>query len=878
MDDDKKNLLIKYSVIGFLVLVFIVICLALYISFGSHKTEKKNNVQKNVSLVSGDKYTLDKTENYTWDSTDKGVAIVSNDGKIEALKEGDATVTITTDSETIVYTVHVDKIDKSVNLVAVKMYTNTLTINQGESYNMVVNIIPNNATNSDLTWYSSNPDVVKVENGVITGIGAGTCMVTVKSSNGNVDNCLVKVKGSSTGDSTITDIILDVNSIVLKNGIEYTLDYKIMPSESPNNIEWIVGDSEVATVEDGVIKTKKSGSTVVIARSGEIESEVYITVVDGTEDTPDVIDDGKTVHAETISLNQEIINLEIGETYLLMAEVLPENTTNKSVSWLSSNEEIVTIDEDGLVTAIGEGEATITAFAENDIFAFCDVKVKSKEEDNYEITLDMSNAVLSIGETIQLSETITPDNYVSDIEWSSSNESVATVNNGLVTAVNDGEATITAKLSNGNSASCYISVSTKVIKVMLINLNVEQINIKENGTAQLSYTVLPSTATNKTVTWSSSNTSVATVDGNGKVTAKSAGAAIITAKSTNGVTAKASVIVSPLKSITFDKTKMELKVNQTGKLTVTVVPASDKGKVSWKSSDTSVATVNTKGEVTARKNGTAKITATVNNQTATCTVTVTNSSSKGATTRSYTVKDYKWNNNSYKFWLYAPKTNGEAMPLVVYLRGDSHVKSDVNMVNNYGFSRIINEGGDYPFYMISPFCGHYLSYCSRGLAFYSEGNLHGFVMELVNYMIKNYNIDTNRIILVGEDTGGDGAYYMGSIYRNTFSSLVIVDARGFSYNEKSTYKKFVDPKDLTYLPIWVFQSKELEKITVNYNDEDIDIKLTYDPYEEAVKYVNRLKAAGANVKFTAIDGTYKKTESIFSNQELINWMLSQKKK
>lgn len=628
MDDDKKkNLLIKYAVIGFIVLVLLVILLAVYISFKGGKKTNKENVQKTVTLVSGDKYNLDTTLDYTWDSTDKNVAIVSNDGKIEALKEGNATITLTTDSDVIIYTVHVDKIDKSINLVAVKMYTNTLDINQGESYNMAVNIIPNNATNSDLTWYSSNTDVAKVENGIITGVGSGICVVTVKSSNGNVDNCLVKVKGNSTEESTITDIILDANSIVLKNGIEYTLDYKIMPSESPNNIEWIVGDEEVATVDGGVIKTKKSGSTVVIARSGEVESEVYITVVDGTEDTPDVIDDGKTVHAESITLNQESINLEIGETYLLMAEILPENTTNKSVSWLSSDEEIVTIDEDGYVTAVGEGEATITAFAENDIFVLCDVTVKSKEEDNYEIALDMSNAVLSIGETLQLSETITPDNYVSDIEWSSSNENVATVNNGLVTAISDGETVITAKLSNGNSASCYISVSTKVIKVLLINLNVEHIDIKENGTAQLSYTVLPSNATNKTVTWSSSNTSVVTVDGNGKVTAKSAGSAIITAKTTNGVTAKASVVVSPLKSISFDKTKLELKINETGKLTVTVVPSSDKGKVSWKSSDTSIATVNTKGEVTARKKGTAKITATVNNQTATCNVTVSNDSS-----------------------------------------------------------------------------------------------------------------------------------------------------------------------------------------------------------------------------------------------------------
>lgn len=632
MDEDLKKKLIKYSIIGFVALIVLVILLAIFVSSKGGSTNVETT-SKEIKLVSGDQYNLENVSDYTWDSTDKSVAIVSDNGKIEALKEGDTTITITEGKKVTKYVVHVEKIDESINLKGVKMFSNTIEINQGENYKMSVNLIPSNATNTELTWYSSNLNVATVENGVITGVGSGICVVTVKSSNGNVDNCLVKVKGSAHQDDTpIEDIVFHATSIVLKKDILYTLDYEVLPSESSNEILWTVGDNTVLNIENGMIETIGVGTTSVIATSGDVSREIYVTVVEGDSDTPDVIYDGKEVLATSIVLNIEDLSLEIGETYQLLYELLPFNTTDKTVTWSSYDDSVAEVDDAGTVIARREGVTIITA-ATKDISATCLVTVKGEGQDGggsnseYEVKMNMENSVLNVSETVQLSLEISPANYESTIEWTSEDPSIASVDSeGLVTAVSEGTTTITATLESGESASCNVSVSSSIIRVYLIKLNVEKISLKVGGTTQLSATILPSNATNKTITWSSSNSNVASVDKNGKVTAKAEGTAVITAKSINGVTAKASVVVVPKEGVfSLNKTTMTLKAGETGQLTLSGVSASDKGKVSWKTSDSSVATVDYTGKVTARKNGTATITATLNSKTVSCKVTVSGS-------------------------------------------------------------------------------------------------------------------------------------------------------------------------------------------------------------------------------------------------------------
>ncbi len=162
------------------------------------------------------------------------------------------------------------------------------------------------------------------------------------------------------------------------------------------------------------------------------------------------------------------------------------------------------------------------------------------------ITLDKTTATMKPDDTLQLTATVLPENAENKIlEWTSSNESIATVSNtGLVTAKVVGNVSITAKATDGSevTASCNITVK---IPVESVSLNKTSAQIDDyDTTVQLTATVLPNNATNKTVTWSSSNTNVATVDQNGLVTQKAEGTTIITATSNDDATKKASCTVT----------------------------------------------------------------------------------------------------------------------------------------------------------------------------------------------------------------------------------------------------------------------------------------------------------------------------------------------
>ena len=249
------------------------------------------------------------------------------------------------------------------------------------------------------------------------------------------------------------------------------------------------------------------------------------------------------------------------------------------------------------------------------------------------VSLNKSATTLTEGESETLTATITPSNATGDktVKWSSSNEAVATVDsNGKVTAKKAGTAVITATSSNGKTAGCTVTVKQKEIAITGISLNKSTTSLTEGESETLTATITPSNATgDKTVKWSSSNEAVATVDSNGKVTAKKAGTAVITATSSNGKTAGCTVTVKQkeiaITGISLNKSTTSLTEGESETLTATITPSNATGDktVKWSSSNEAVATVDSNGKVTAKKAGTAVITATSSNgKSASCTVTV----------------------------------------------------------------------------------------------------------------------------------------------------------------------------------------------------------------------------------------------------------------
>ena len=353
-------------------------------------------------------------------------------------------------------------------------------------------------------------------------------------------------------------------------------------------------------------------------------------------------DGGKTTRCDVtvvvpvtgVTLNKTFDAITAGTSDILVATVAPSNAANKSVTWSSSNTAVATVDSSGKVTAITAGTATITVTtADGGKTAACAVTVNAAIVYVTGVTLNKTTDTLTVGAADTLMATVNPSNATNkNVSWTSSNTAVATVDStGKVTAVAAGSATITVTTADGGkTATCAVTVNAAPVPVTGITLNKTSDALIAGASDTLVATVAPSNATNKNVTWLSSNTAVATVDSNGKVTAVDSGTAMITVTTADGgktaacavtVTVPVTGVMLSLGSYTF--------VDAIGAgvlLTATVFPANATNKnVTWSSSNTAVATVNSTGNVIAVASGSATITVTTadGGKTATCTITVT---------------------------------------------------------------------------------------------------------------------------------------------------------------------------------------------------------------------------------------------------------------
>ncbi len=242
------------------------------------------------------------------------------------------------------------------------------------------------------------------------------------------------------------------------------------------------------------------------------------------------------------------------------------------------------------------------------------------------VVLDKSTDTLAVDGSVQLTATVAPGIANNNVTWSNRNTAVTTVSdNGLVTVVAGGTDTITVTTADGVfTATCVITVNIPVTDVTLK----PSTTLAIDSTEQLTATFAPADATNKNVSWTSSDNDIATVDDAGLVTAVAAGTATITVTTEDGgktATCVVTVIV-PVTNVSLNNATASLSVGQTKQLTETIAPTdATNQQVAWASSDETVATVSNSGLVRAIKAGTATITVTTEDggKTATCVVTVT---------------------------------------------------------------------------------------------------------------------------------------------------------------------------------------------------------------------------------------------------------------
>lgn len=323
----------------------------------------------------------------------------------------------------------------------------------------------------------------------------------------------------------------------------------------------------------------------------------------------------------SVSLNKSSALIVKGKKTKLVATVSPSNARGK-IKWKSSNSRVATVSKNGVVTGKRKGKAKITVTVKGKsakVKASCTVKVVKPPK---KVKLNRKSIKLNRGKSFRLKAKIKPKSAYKKLSWSTSNSGVATVSSkGKVKAVGKGSAVITAKAINGKKAKCKVKVGVPVKSVSISSKSV----IKYRGDSfRLTAAVNPSDADGRKISWSSSNSKVASVSG-GKVSCLKGGTAKITASVANGKSATCTVKVREIpSSVKLDKSTLNLVLGSKYTLNATVLPSDAYNKkITWSSDNTYSAKVSKGGVVTALETGSANITAeTYNGKKAVCKVNV----------------------------------------------------------------------------------------------------------------------------------------------------------------------------------------------------------------------------------------------------------------
>lgn len=384
-------------------------------------------------------------------------------------------------------------------------------------------------------------------------------------------------------DCKTVDVNLYPTNMDLEVGETGQIQYQFNPVDSKPAATITFTSSNPAVAEvgfNGNVYAKGVGSAVVTAKTNfETTATCQIKV--------------RPTLASSVSLNRKALKMEIGESQRLIATVLPNNATNKAVRWVSSDAGVASVDENGVVVAKSVGHAQISAITQDgsDIVASCDVDVFMLAE---ELSLDMSEKKIGIGESFLLTAQVTPSEASHEVAWESSNPSVAYVDSsGKVEGLQTGTATIIAKTKDGTnlSASCEVVV---IRYVSDIKLSSNELDLTVGEEAKLTAVVNPSNATEQSLLWESADKNVVEVE-DGLVRALKNGTTDIIVSSVDGSNIRALCRVSVktlVSSILIEPKEFKLPVGGFKQLTVSILPESATNKdLEWSSSNSSVASV-----------------------------------------------------------------------------------------------------------------------------------------------------------------------------------------------------------------------------------------------------------------------------------------------
>lgn len=365
--------------------------------------------------------------------------------------------------------------------------------------------------------YQKETTAYKVEDIALTA-GKHTIAVTY---HGAKTSFVVTVK-----DIPVSSLKLDQNNVVLRPKESVQLQENIQPANATDkSVSWKSDNPAVASVDEkGRVTALKNGTAVISAvMKNGLRAECKITV---------------KIAVDYVQLDSTYKDVYVTQTGQLNATVYPEDATNKKVKWRSTNTSVVSVDQTGHYKALKSGFAYIYATSEDNehIERFCEINVNVPP---VEVNIQESSLNLKRGQSYQLNYTAySPTGVDVAFKWESVDPKIASVNQkGVITALREGVISITLNSSYYNGGDMVLVTVTNPVSAL--KMNKTSANMTKGSYLQLSASVSPSDASNKGLTWTSSNKNILTVSSSGKVYAKGFGTATITAQAKDGSKTKA---------------------------------------------------------------------------------------------------------------------------------------------------------------------------------------------------------------------------------------------------------------------------------------------------------------------------------------------------
>lgn len=521
-----------------------------------------------------------------------------------------------------------------------------LTVFEGDTLALSLMRQGNCAADGELTFVSGRTNIATVdENGVVTGLTKGqtTITATLKTEKRTWKASVTVTVARAVTDITVNETGLTIYDaadplishltggagdrvLLMRKGKQVSLRATLSPSDANNRSYTVASsDTDVVRVSSSTLTARGVGECIVtVASESNPEVSVDYRVIVITPVT------GVTVTADTKTLF-------IGATAQLTATVKPADASITGVKWESTNEKVAIVDEYGVVTGVGRGQATIRATAADGSGQRASVNVTVKQQPE-SITLSGLNGNIRVGGGVTLKATVLP-NTTSDkaVVWSTSDASVATVTaNGYVKGVRAGSCTITCQSKTFPEVYAQIDV-TVYAPVTSITFNEKSPSVAAGRSIALSWTVKPQDATDSSVSFSTNKPDVVSVSDDGIVTGLKRGECYVYATANDGSGKKATIrvtVTQPVTGVTMKNDVQNVGLNKYTTNTAVLEPANaDNKKMHWTSQDERIATVTGDGlnpKVTGRAWGTTTIIGTTDDGNYVVTYTVNVGSRKDA--------------------------------------------------------------------------------------------------------------------------------------------------------------------------------------------------------------------------------------------------------